>query len=306
MTSISTTPRSYRYATTEDSVARGTRGEAIPFSLFRTLSEPAQHLTLAMLPGSGHRKAHFETPRWIDGLTAQGLDVLTLSYDRQHVHHLHDYARQVFLVLSAAGVMPEAVILAGHSLGGAVAQVLASHDALEEAGFASTTFAGVVLLAALVPELWLRTYIPVLFPLLLRHPRFSKQVQKDPSLLFADAGRARKYLFQPTTPGEVVTWCQSLLCPESGQAASELLRTKTAPLAARRALLISGAHDGIVPPYLVWQSARRYQELGCQAEYLLLPATPHNLMHDGAVERVIEAICQFARSCGSDATLQAA
>ncbi len=288
----------YLYATREDGEAHGPHGVVVPFSLFRSQKQ-RQNLTLPMLPGTAHTKAHFEAPAWIDGFARQGLDVLTLSYDRR-ARALQDYVRHVYLALRATGIHPTRAIPVGHSLGGAVDQLVASRAALAEAGFGSANFAGIVVLAALAPELWMRAYLPTILPLWLRHPRLARRINADPSLLFSTPALARQYLFQSSTPGEVVEKCRSLMCPESGQAALSILRAKTAPLAASRALFICGANDAIVPSRLVARTTERYQALGCKAEFLLLPATPHNLMHDGESERVIDAIGVFARACARE------
>jgi pimeloyl-ACP methyl ester carboxylesterase len=132
----------------------------------------------------------------------------------------------------------------------------------------------------------------------LHHPKACWQAMRDPQAFFLDPRLARQLLFQPSTPEGTVAAAIQLTCPESGKALTDLcFSLQTRPLRTRRALFVSGANDGCVPPTVVYQSVEDYQALGCQADFVLLAGTPHNLMMDGRVQEAAQTLAQFAEAC---------
>lgn len=257
-------------------------------------------LVLVGLPGTAHLyRCYEENPDWIETLTAAGFRVLLFDY-RGHGEstleqplrqvHVQNYVQDVIRVLKAAGLAPRQTVLFGHSLGGAVAlEVAAEAQAGEEA------FAGVVILGGVAPDRWRGIYLRGLPGNFVRYPRAVWRAMQNPQEFFLDETLGRKLLFQPSTPLETVSRARKFTCPESVRAIFDLCFTvKTRPLRAKRILFLSGANDRCVEPDMVYQSAKDYQRLHCQADFVSLADTPHDLMIDGRVREAAHTLVQFA------------
>jgi len=215
---------------------------------------------------------------WTDCLAARGYDCHAVDL-RGHgasegdirCAHLGDFIEDARRVVAALAEPP---ILIGHSLGGSLVEHLLATD----------SFPAAVLVSG-VPG---RYPVSTVLRTSISRPATTMATtrQRDLHPLVATADGARRFLFSPGTPGEIVRRVQPRLTAASPRVIRELIRSPPArPRTGTPTLVLAATHDAAFRP-----RAQRRHARHIGADYLEILGSGHDIPLDHAWDIAVEEV----------------
>lgn len=186
-----------------------------------------------------------------------------------------DYILDIYQVVSELHLQQKSYILAGHSMGGYVAQVFFQQQNIGN-------LCGLILLATLTPKI--AREILTIERLSLNRTReqtFLKSVITQDFLpLFSSEEKVRASFFTPTTSPALVQYCWKHLCSEPFRIMLDVLEApspENTPFHRSPVLLVGAERDQVMPSSLLQQTGRVYG-----VEPITFAGLGHDLMLDDA------------------------
>lgn len=257
---------------------------------YRALRPRRGAQTVVLVHGAGHDEDVYSIgpTNWVRFFTERGHDVVTLSLpghgkSRGSVRFrtMQSYLRALRCFVGVLGLADEQLIYLGHSMGGALVQMLLARY---------PDIAGVVVLDCPAPHRCIDSYLGSFRRLLRRHPFVSLASTFNPGVLFSSDQLVRELLVGDDASPEVVTALRKHLGSETGVAMLEMMRIKRAGLQSlpgHKLLYVAAASSAFFPTSDTEASAREQH-----ARFLLVPG-PHNLMLTSSAPLALQAILSF-------------
>lgn len=187
---------------------------------------------------------------------------------------IEDYVEDVTRALDA---LPEKIVLAGHSMGGLVSQLVAERK--QTAGLA---------LIASSPVNGMRNDGLRMFA---RHPFtfLGAMRRKSFARLYRDVGACRSLLFSPHTPDRVITEFLSSVQEESWRAGNEMNTLLPNPEKVKSpVLVVGGSEDFMVSRRSIRRTARAYDSIP-----FFIPKAGHMIQLEPELENLTEILSRF-------------